>query len=219
MHANSCAFTRLAVSRQRCSAEDSAALLAPLCYPLPWTAAQPLRNHSDEPNNAPCSRRHLRRCCGTPAYDRRTCTPVAMPSHSHNSRSTRLPQIRGEVAELEYGTVRLRAVQVRNCTGAGTKLYYAGTKLYYAGYNFVSGYPFFLDSARSDLRRVEFVCLRYLVWLLPPRRGGTRRPPYLRRKYGGTRARATVADFGSFRVRGTGTRYVSAAGMRYARSS
>ena len=64
-------------------------------------------------------------------------------------------------------------------------------------------------------RRVEFVYLRYLVWLLPPRRGGTRRPPYLRRKYGGTRARATVADFGSFRVRGTGTRYVSAAGMPY----
>ena len=62
---------------------------------------------------------------------------------------------------------------------------------------------------------MEFVYLRYLVWVLPPRRGGTRRPPYLRRKYGGTRARATVADFGSFRVRGTGTRYVSAAGMPY----
>ena len=66
---------------------------------------------------------------------------------------------------------------------------------------------------RRYARRVEFVYIRYLVWLLPPRRGGTRRPPYLRRKYGGTRARATVADFGSFRVRGTGMRYVSFAEM------
>ena len=54
MHANSCAFTsdcggvgvsrRAAVSRQRCSAQRAPPplffLLAPLCYPLPWTAAQ-----------------------------------------------------------------------------------------------------------------------------------------------------------------------------------
>ena len=65
------------------------------------------------------------------------------------------------VAELEYavrvlailypcGTISYRAVQFR-------------TRAVPVRYNFVSAYPFFLDSARSDLRyarRVEFVYLR-----------------------------------------------------------
>ena len=53
------------------------------------------------------------------------------------------------VAELEYGTGTCSAGTILYC--AGTKLYCAGTKLYCAGYNFVSGYPFFLGSARSDV--------------------------------------------------------------------
>ena len=53
------------------------------------------------------------------------------------------------VAELEYGTA--------TCS-AGTKLYWCRYEIVLCGYeivlcrhNFVSGYPCFLDSARSDL--------------------------------------------------------------------
>ena len=74
------------------------------------------------------------------------------------------------------------------------------------------------EQVRRHVRVTRGVPYRRMRTPLSPRRrrrGGTRRPPYLRRKYGGTRARATVADFGSFRVRGTGTRYVAASGMPY----
>ena len=46
------------------------------------------------------------------------------------------------VAELEYGTA--------TCS-AGTKLYWCRYEIVLCGYNFVSGYPFFLGSARSDV--------------------------------------------------------------------
>ena len=123
------------------------------------------------------------------------------------------------VAELEYGTGTCR-YDIVLCR---YEIVLCGYEIVLCRVQFRERLPVFLGLCalrrRRYARRVEFVYLRYLVWVLPPRRGGTRRPPYLRRKYGGTRARATVADFGSFRVRGTGTRYVSAAGMPYESST
>ena len=83
------------------------------------------------------------------------------------------------VAELEYGTA--------TCS-AGTKLYWCRYEIVLCGYEIVlcrvqfrERLPVFLGLCalrrRRYARRVEFVYLRYLVWVLPPRRGvrGVRR--------------------------------------------
>ena len=115
----------------------------------------------------------------------------------------------------------------RNCTARVPHGYCTGEKLYRTVRNCTARvrnckYPYRVlefrdgEQVRRHVRVTRGVPYRRsvaLCRLAESRRGGTRPPPYLRRKYGGTRARATVADFGSFRVRGTGTRYVSFAEM------
>ena len=130
------------------------------------------------------------------------------------TNSTRRAYLRGRSAQSLRNTgsrsrncactvqFRTRTVQFRTCTARSRTILEFRDR----------------EQVRRHVRVTRGVPYRRMRTPLSPRRrrrGGTRRPPYLRRKYGGTRARANVADFGSFQVRGTGTRYVAASGMPY----